>query len=384
MGNTQPYTLASGQRRWEHRYRRPDGTDTRKRGFQTKRDAERWAAVNAVSLDTGTWTDRSLGRQTVAEAARKWLTVKTPALAPKTALQYSHAVDHICKTGRLGGVPLGKVRAATIEEWLAALAATGLSAKSIRTYAQPLSQVLDRAVRDGRIPASPFHEVSLPRVARTEMIVPTPEGVALAAEAAGAYGPVIEFLAQSGLRWSEMAGLQVRDVALDRRRIYVRRQLFEVGGKLQEGPPKHGKQRVVPTTDRVVGLLREQTRGRAPTDLVWTTMRGAPLRNGNARKQWWNQAVAAAGHPGWTPHVLRHYFASTAISAGASIKALGSVMGHSSEAFCLRQYGWLMRDDLDSFVDDLSRRFSGGGQSEATGSDHGGWDLAAGPGPAKT
>lgn len=372
MGNTQPYTLKNGQRRWEHRYRRPDGTDTRKRGFRTKREAEAWAAVNAVELNSGSWIDRSLGLQTVAEAAGEWLDAKTPSVAPKTALQYADAVRHIRVTGRLGGVPIGKVRASTIEAWLVALAEVGLAPKTIRNYAQPLSQIFDRAVRDGRIPTTPFVGVTLPRVQRQEMEVPTAEEVATIVQEAGAYGHVVEFLTQTGCRWSEMAGLQVRDIDLNRRRIYIRRQLFEVAGRLEEGPPKHGKNRTVPMTTRVVEILEEQIVGKASHELVFTTVRGTPLRNGNARRQWWNRAVATAGHPGWTPHVTRHYYASTAISAGASIKALAAVLGHSSEAFSLKQYGWLMRDDLDSFVDDLSHRFNSGGHPEATALGRGG------------
>lgn len=366
MGNTQPYFLKSGQKRWEHRYRRPDGSDTRKRGFKTRREAEAWAATNTVELNAGTWIDRSLQLQTVAQAADEWLNAKKPSVAPKTALAYADAVRHIKFTGRLGATPIGKVRASTIEAWLVALSEAGLSANSIRAYAKPLSQVFDRAVRDGRLTSTPFVGVVLPRVQRREMEVPTAEEIAIIVREAGAYGHVVELLTQTGLRWSEMAGLQVRDVDLTKRRIYIRRQLFEVVGRLEAGAPKHGKNRTVPMTTRVAEILEERTADKDPTDLVFTTLRGKPLRNGNARRGWWNQAVAAAGHPGWTPHVTRHYFASTAISAGASIKALSAVLGHASEAFSLSQYGWLMRDDLDSFVHDLSHRFNTRGHQESS------------------
>jgi integrase len=47
------------------------------------------------------------------------------------------------------------------------------------------------------------------------------------------------------------------------------------------------------------------------------------------------------------------------ISAGASPKAVQSIMGHRSAAFTLTVYGHLFDEDLD----DLARRLDGGAQA---------------------
>ena len=52
MANIKPYNTASGKR-YRVRYRKPDGTQTDKRGFKTKREAEVWAASTTISKATG-------------------------------------------------------------------------------------------------------------------------------------------------------------------------------------------------------------------------------------------------------------------------------------------------------------------------------------------
>lgn len=54
-----------------------------------------------------------------------------------------------------------------------------------------------------------------------------------------------------------------------------------------------------------------------------------------------------------TPHDLRHTAASLAISAGANVKAVQRMLGHSSAAMTLDRYADLFEDDLDSVADAL-------------------------------
>ena len=51
---------------------------------------------------------------------------------------------------------------------------------------------------------------------------------------------------------------------------------------------------------------------------------------------------------GLTPHDLRHTAASLAIAAGANVKAVQRMLGHSSAAMTLDVYAGLFGDDLDS------------------------------------
>jgi integrase len=69
---------------------------------------------------------------------------------------------------------------------------------------------------------------------------------------------------------------------------------------------------------------------------VFTAASGAPLRNRDARRDWFDAAAAAIGEDGLTPHELRHTAASLAVSSGANVKAVQRTLGHASAALTSR------------------------------------------------
>ena len=93
--------------------------------------------------------------------------------------------------------------------------------------------------------------------------------------------------------------------------------------------------------------------GKAPDDVVFTTRRGAVLRNLNFRRDVFDAAATAAGLEGLTPHELRHTAASLAVSAGANVKAVQRMLGHASAAMTLDVYSGLFDDDLDGVAERL-------------------------------
>lgn len=367
MATIEPYSLSSGARRYMVRYLQPNRKATKKRGFTSKRAAQEWLAANTVAMNTGEWRPDSAGRITVADATQAWLDAKTPSVAPKTAASYADSVRHIKDVGQLGGVRLKHVTHERVEEWVAAMRShefrpgEKLSAKTVRNSFGVLSQVMKRAVRDNRIPSNPCDGVDLPRVEKQEQVILTPAELETMAAAAGEfYGDHVRALGMSGLRFGELAGLQVQDVNLDTLRMHIRRQITDTDGRLIHSEPKYGKRRTVPIIAPLATILRTHCEGKEASDLVFTTQRGTPLRNQNARRDWFNPAASAAGYPDLTPHDLRHTFASVAISAGASIKALQHALGHHSAGFTLDQYGHLFPDDLDSFNTSMGRLFTAG------------------------
>jgi integrase len=103
----------------------------------------------------------------------------------------------------------------------------------------------------------------------------------------------------------------------------------------------------------LIDELVDQVTGKRRDDLVFTTASGAPLRNRNARRAWFDAAAAAIGEPGLTPHELRHTAASLAVGAGANVKAVQAMLGHASAAMTLDTYADLFDDDLDAVADRL-------------------------------
>jgi integrase len=84
-----------------------------------------------------------------------------------------------------------------------------------------------------------------------------------------------------------------------------------------------------------------------PGDLLFTDADHAPIR----RSRWseiWRAAAAPLGLPKGTGfHALRHYYASTLIRAGESVKVVQERLGHTSATMTLDVYGHLWTDDED-------------------------------------
>jgi hypothetical protein len=92
-------------------------------------------------------------------------------------------------------------------------------------------------------------------------------------------------------------------------------------------------------------------------DLVFTSSTGQPLRSPNFLRRVWKPAVADVGLGDLVPHDLRHTAASLAISAGASVKAVQRMVGHSSAQITLDRYAHLFEDDLDSLAESMDARY---------------------------
>lgn len=74
-GTITAYETAAG-RRYRVRYRKPDSSQTDKRGFKTKREAELYLASVTVSTATGDYIDPTLARITVGDLHGRWLAGK--------------------------------------------------------------------------------------------------------------------------------------------------------------------------------------------------------------------------------------------------------------------------------------------------------------------
>src|SRR5271154_7025854 len=82
MATIEPYETSTGTKRYMVRYRTPQRTQTKRRGFTTKRDAQEFANTVEVEKMTGAYVAPSLGLITVGELAPVWLSRKQSDVAP--------------------------------------------------------------------------------------------------------------------------------------------------------------------------------------------------------------------------------------------------------------------------------------------------------------
>ena len=90
--------------------------------------------------------------------------------------------------------------------------------------------------------------------------------------------------------------------------------------------------------------------------------KGGTLRYGWYYHKVWRPTLDRLGLKSVGVHALRHSAAARMIAAGASLKAIQTILGHGSAAFSLTVYGHLLPSDLDelaSRLDGAARTFDG-------------------------
>jgi integrase len=359
MGTVSSYSTAAGLR-YRVRYRKPDRSQTDKRGFRTKREAEAYLIQVESDKQRGAFVDHTRSSLTVAEWAQGWLDAQLQ-LKPTTLSGYRHALDkHVLP--RWGHIRLADVAHADVQTWVTGMSKT-LGPSAVRQTHLVLSGVMKYAVRDGRLARNPCDDVRLPRLVKRSRGYLTHEQVAQLAEELGPQGDVVLFLAYTGLRWGEMAALKVRRLDMLRRRVEVAEAVSEPRGQLVWGTPKTHERRSVPFPSLLLDPLAQRCAGKGREDLVFAGADGGVLRGNNFRPRYFDPAIEQLhgldeDFPKITPHDLRHTAASIAVSAGANVKAVQRMLGHASAAMTLDTYADLFDDDLDAVataIDDQAR-----------------------------
>jgi integrase len=239
-----------------------------------------------------------------------------------------------------------------VQNWVNELAVKRSASVTLRAYGI-LASILDAAVLDRRIPRNPARGVLLPRKNKKAHAYLSHEQAEELAIAARGYGTLVRLLAYTGLRWGEVVALHVEDLDLLRRRIQVNENAVNVGGQIIVGTPKSHKRRSVPVPRFLIDELARQCERRNRRDLVFGD--GTyHLRSPDQRDGWFISAKRRADVPAsLTIHDLRHTAASLAVSAGANVKAVQTMLGHASAAMTLDVYADLFDDDLDTVSDAL-------------------------------
>ncbi len=101
---------------------------------------------------------------------------------------------------------------------------------------------------------------------------------------------------------------------------------------------------------------RAVERGRyAPDELVFATINGTPLHESNFNRRVRRPALERAGlaDVGYRFHDLRHTCVSRLVAAGADVKLVQAVAGHSNPLITLKRYSHL----LDARVGEAADRF---------------------------
>jgi len=160
----------------------------------------------------------------------------------------------------------------------------------------------------------------------------------------------------TGLRASELRGLQWKNVDLKHAKVHVRERADRY---LKIGEPKsEAGERTVPLPSLVVNVLREH-KMRAKGDFVFPTDNGNAQHHANILHRGFEPAQVAAkvvddkGKPKYALHALRHFYASWCINREKDgglelpIKVVQERLGHSTINLTADVYGHLFPSNDD-------------------------------------
>ena len=242
-----------------------------------------------------------------------------------------------------------------------------------------LRSLLAYAVTDGRVTVNVAALAKAPtggQGRREGQMLSLSELEALATACDGPYGDLIMVLGLEGLRWGEVAGLQVGDrVSVPGPGLRLSRAVLcsNGGGAVYVDTLKNRRARTVPLVEAVVPIVERWAAGKSASEWLFSAPGGGPLRESNwKRSVGWREAIAAIGRPELRVHDLRHTAASVWLGSGADPKVVQRVLGHASAAMTMDLYGHLIDQNLwaaAARLGDISGTHEGDGDSSADGAD---------------
>ena len=334
------------------------GPDRRKhsKSFTRKIDAERWLKVSEAEALTGQWVDPTAGAKLFGPYAEQWIAHKRSTVGQTTATN-TESLLRARVLPEFETKQLKQITIPDIRDWVAAMTDEGLSASTVHTYRKVLAQVLEQAVDDGLIASNPAKKAKAPSPRPRRQLFLAAYELRELADECGDFAPLVWFLGWSGLRFGEATALRVGGVDQGRRRVRVEEAATEVGGRLVFGPPKTHEARTVIVPRFVIEAIQPLIDDKGADELVFTGLRGGPVRLNNSRQRVFAPAAKRIGKPDLVPHDLRDTAASLAISSGGSIKAVQRMLGHASAKMTLDVYGSLFEEDLEALADRIEERY---------------------------
>lgn len=259
-------------------------------------------------------------------------------LAPSTVLAYRRDLTQLATFLARGGRSLGDAGLNDLRRFLAQLTTRGYARASIARRVGAIHTFFRWAAANGHVESDPAALLGRPKVAsRLPTVLRVPEATALVEAPAATDDDdletaialrdraVLELLYGSGLRVSEVAGLTLDRVDLDRGRVAV------MG--------KGAKEREVPLSDPSREALRAWIRaGRpwlvpeTPTTALFLNRRSTQIGVRDIRRLVGRYGDASLTGRRVTPHTLRHSFATHLLEGGADIRAVQELLGHASVA----------------------------------------------------
>jgi integrase len=323
----------------------------KKRGFQTKKEAEKALAALLNELNEGLYIEPS--KQTFSDYMRFWLDTKAHEMSIQTLKAYeSYLKNHILSS--LGPLPLASLTPMHVQGFVRELRSKGLSEWTVKRIFNVVNASLNAAVKMELIKKNPALSIEKPKVTSKETTIWNLTEVSLFLKHSMSSPYHIAFLlaVTTGMRQGEILGLRWRDVDFENECLYIRQTLTHDGKGFKEGAKSKAGNRSVGLDAVTVSNLKQHRKRIASnrlkqgpayldSDLVVSTSTGKPINPRNVLRTFYS-LIVKANLPKIRFHDLRHTHASLMLQQGENIKLISKRLGHSSVKITLDTYSHVL------------------------------------------
>ncbi|MDR2930623.1 MAG: site-specific integrase [Propionibacteriaceae bacterium] len=352
--------------------------------YTRKADAERWLADEQRRMEyaeAGEWVapmDRAQVKAklqdylTVGEYAATWLAAED--IRPSTRTLYERLIRLRINPG-IGHQRLDRIDRSIVARWWASTPKTRADHQAYSL----LHAIMGAAIDEGLAKQNPCTIKGAGKPSREKSLdPPTPAQVQAIADAMPPKWRIGVLLAAwCGLRSGEVRELRRKDIDLEKCRLRVDRAVSRAGSELVIGEPKtDAGRRVVPIPASLLPALEAHLAlcvAAGPESLLISSPEGGTVHDGRwnrafrsaairalAPEDEWEKVRGKVGRPAlpdWDPgitfHDLRHVALTNAGIAGATLRELQALAGHTTPGMAMR-YQEVAHSHLAEVMDRVS------------------------------
>ena len=252
----------------------------------------------------------------------------------------------------IGSVQLKDVTPAMITKLLLDLQRQGYSHASITKIYNILNGIFEMAFLDESVTISPMLRVKRPAQRKDETAAATTDQALTTDELKRVllcleneplkWRTYITLAADTGARRGELCGLQWQDIDWSNETITISRNVqYTVTAGVYVTSPKNGKTRKIdigPDSIKMLRALQKEQSNSCMSPWVFSQDGTTDVMHPQSPTRYFKKFGDKYEIDNFHPHILRHSFASIAITNGADVVSVSERLGHSDTSVTLRMY----------------------------------------------
>ena len=291
---------------------------------------------------------------------------------------------------RLGKKKLRDIKPMDVQEVFNHMSQKGLKLNTIKKVSNILYGTFKQAVNNGYMAKNPCESTTMPKEKKRKVEALSSREQQLFLQFVqnskkwGHYYPLFAIAFSTGMRVGELTGLQWDTVNLKKKEIYVVRNMQYIQDEetkkckfVVQTPKTDTSERTIPMFDKVADAFKEQRRMQSEyimlqdnewdqaiepefQNLVFTTSTGKPIShtsinrtigsivkaiNKEEQEKAKKELLEYKGIQNFTPHVIRHSFATRCFEKRITPKLVQTIMGHSTLAITMDLYTDVFPDE---------------------------------------